>query len=268
MRKLTIEQVKEKLFKVHGDNLLLDESTYINTNIKARFIDKDFPSDEWWAIPNNVLKGHEHIKRAIQKRANIRRTKIEEVIKKIREIHGDTIDLVKETYIDMSTLCKFIDKDFLNDEWWSRPKDVILKGCCHPKRANENRKKTCREIYNVDNVSQNREIHLKAIRSSNKRIVKYNWETNEEIDCQGGWEPKVVDRWNEQKERFKWQIPFENKEEKYTYFVDAYLPDRDVYIEIKGREYEVGMQKWEWFHKEHPNSELWDQKKLKELGII
>ncbi|KKM14938.1 hypothetical protein LCGC14_1701060, partial [marine sediment metagenome] len=27
-------------------------------------------------------------------------------------------------------------------------------------------------------------------------------------------------------------------------------------------------EKWEWFHKEHPNSELWDKKKLKEMKII
>jgi hypothetical protein len=27
------------------------------------------------------------------------------------------------------------------------------------------------------------------------------------------------------------------------------------------------MEKFEWFKKEHPNSELWDYKKLKEMGI-
>jgi len=28
------------------------------------------------------------------------------------------------------------------------------------------------------------------------------------------------------------------------------------------------MKKWLWFHKQHPNSELWDKEKLIELGIL
>jgi hypothetical protein len=39
-------------------------------------------------------------------------------------------------------------------------------------------------------------------------------------------------------------------------------------LRLNGREYEVGMKKWEWFHKEHSNSELWNEKKLKEFGIL
>jgi hypothetical protein len=28
------------------------------------------------------------------------------------------------------------------------------------------------------------------------------------------------------------------------------------------------MEKFNWFKSEHPNTELWDEKKLKELGIL
>ena len=28
------------------------------------------------------------------------------------------------------------------------------------------------------------------------------------------------------------------------------------------------LEKWEWFHKEYPNSELWNEKKLIELSIL
>jgi hypothetical protein len=110
------------------------------------------------------------------------------------------------------------------------------RGCEYPmqnKEVQEKRKATYIKNYNVDNPMKNKEIHLKAIRSSKKRIIKYNWETNEEVICTANYEAKVVDYWNENKIRFQWQIPFENKEDKYVYFVDAYLPDKDIYIEIK-----------------------------------
>ena len=27
-------------------------------------------------------------------------------------------------------------------------------------------------------------------------------------------------------------------------------------------------EKWDWFHKEYPNSELWNKKKLQNMGIL
>ena len=51
--KLSIEQIKINLFNVHGERVVLDESTYIDTHTKCRFIDKDF--GEWWSTPNNVI---------------------------------------------------------------------------------------------------------------------------------------------------------------------------------------------------------------------
>ena len=53
-----------------------------------------------------------------------------------------------------------------------------------------------------------------------------------------------------------------------VYICDCYLPERDLYIEIKGYFRKDAKEKWDWFHKEYPNSELWDKKKLKELGIL
>lgn len=59
MKKIPIEKIKEKLFKVHGETVILDELTYINTMTKCRFIDKDY--GEWWAKPNKIIwakQGH------------------------------------------------------------------------------------------------------------------------------------------------------------------------------------------------------------------
>jgi hypothetical protein len=52
------------------------------------------------------------------------------------------------------------------------------------------------------------------------------------------------------------------------YYVDAYLPVKNLYVEIKGFFMNDAEEKWEWFHKEYPNSELWDKSKLVQLGII
>jgi hypothetical protein len=53
-----------------------------------------------------------------------------------------------------------------------------------------------------------------------------------------------------------------------TYRPDAYLPDRDLWVEIKGYFWQHSGGKWDWFHRDHSNSELWDEAKLKELRIL
>jgi hypothetical protein len=51
----TIEEIKKRLFKVHGDILRLDESTYVCTNSKARFVDSKY--GEWWGLVTNAING-------------------------------------------------------------------------------------------------------------------------------------------------------------------------------------------------------------------
>lgn len=65
-RKLNIEEVRQRVKEVHGDGVVLDESTYANTSTKARFIDKDY--GEWWALPSCILsRGQSHPSRRIEK---------------------------------------------------------------------------------------------------------------------------------------------------------------------------------------------------------
>jgi hypothetical protein len=263
---MSIEKVEEKLKQVHGDNITIDRTTYISCNKKAKFIDKDY--GEWWRVVNEIINGGSgHSKRGYQNSIEKQRLSIKEIEKRLFNLHGNDVVIDRKTYISLLKKAKFIDKDY--GEWWAYVHNVVDAGQSHPKRGLEKYKQVCQKHFGCNNPQQNREIHLKTIRSSNKHTMKYNWETNEEVDCTASYECAVVDNWNEVKERFRWQIPFENKEENYVYFVDAYLPDRDIYIEIKGYFWdELSQEKWEWFHKEHSNSELWDQKKLKDLGIL
>src|ERR1035437_651727 len=54
MRKLTTEEVKIKLFEIHGDTITLEDE-YVNSHIKITFKDKIY--GEWKAAPCNVLYG-------------------------------------------------------------------------------------------------------------------------------------------------------------------------------------------------------------------
>ena len=53
-----------------------------------------------------------------------------------------------------------------------------------------------------------------------------------------------------------------------TYRPDLYLPAEDKWIEIKGYFRADAEEKWNWFHKEYPNSELWNDEKLRKMKII
>jgi len=97
--------------------------------------------------------------------------------------------------------------------------------------------------------------------------------TKEEVVCTAGYEIKTVNVWNDNHTDFYWQTVFFIPEDEpviggRTYRVDAYLPKEDKWIEIKGYFREDAKLKWEWFHRTHPNSELWDKSKLKQLGIL
>ena len=94
-----------------------------------------------------------------------------------------------------------------------------------------------------------------------------HWKTQEDIICTGSYERKVVEYFNQNKIDFEWQIKF-NMPDGRVYFVDALLKDSDVYVEIKGYFRKDAEEKWNWFHEKHSNSELWNEKKLKKMGIL
>ncbi|MEK6884518.1 MAG: hypothetical protein AABY22_33105 [Nanoarchaeota archaeon] len=179
--------------------------------------------------------------------------------------------------------------------WEARP-DVIFRGiwcpkCSVQKRQETNLKKfgtkypslnkdiqektknTNRVKYGVDYPTQNKEIRLKAAKSANKTTPIINWKTGE-IIYMLGWEPKVAEYFNENKINYIYEPKTFNIDLLTktgciaTYTPDFYLPDKDLYIEVKGRKYKKNMVKWQKFLKVYHNSQLWDEKKLKELGIL
>ena len=114
---LSIDEVKLRLPK----ELKLDESTYIKTGQKARFIDEKY--GEWWVKPSAVFCGTKHPLRAKAERSFT----AEDVSSKLKS----HIKLDKSTYQSFSKKAKFIDDEY--GEWWTLPMTAI-KGKGHPKR--------------------------------------------------------------------------------------------------------------------------------------
>ena len=87
---------------------------------------------------------------------------------------------------------------------------------------------------------------------------------NKDLVCQGSWEKAVVEYFNKNKINFRWQPRSFLMPNGRKYYPDCYLFSTKKWIEIKGYFRKDAREKWEWFHKEKPNSELWNFKKLKD----
>lgn len=147
--------------------------------------------------------------------------------------------------------------------------EYISCGCSqYSKQSKEKAKQTCLKKYGVDNPTKNKNIRLKAAKSCNNSYALNHWQTNEEIICQGSYEKKVAEFLNKNKIKYIWQPYTFHLPDGRTYTPDCHLTDKDIWIEIKGYFYNDAKEKWEWFRKENPNSELWDKEKLKELKIL
>lgn len=78
----------------------------------------------------------------------------------------------------------------------------------------------------------------------------------------------MVEYLNINKINFRWQPRSFIMPNGKKYYPDLYLFSTKKWIEIKGYMREHNKVKWEWFHKEKSNSELWDKGKLEKMGII
>lgn len=92
--------------------------------------------------------------------ANGRRKKItlEEIQKRIKNVHGDTITIVPESYVGVRFKATFLDKDY--GEWISYVTNVTA-GHCHPKRGHLNSQKTNIEKYGSISPLGGKEIRKK-----------------------------------------------------------------------------------------------------------
>ena len=241
-RKLSIDQVKKRLFDMHGDQLSLDETTYVNINTICRLTDKDY--GEWWVKLNNVFENSRvHPATAAERRD-----------KTCLERYGTT----------NPAQCKEVKEKTRQ----TNLKNLGVEYNFQTKEFREKSEKTSIEKYGVDNAMKNKDIHIKASRSANQIIDLLHWKDNSQVSCRGSYEVAVVNYLNENKIDYKWQAKTFLMPDGKTYTPDLYLSDKDLWVEIKGYFWGDAEEKWDWFHKECPNSELWDKKALKEKKIL
>lgn len=132
IRTLSEASILKRLADLSHTEISIDYSTYKGINKKCRFVDIDY--GEWWAIPGNVLrKGCRHPKRASVDRGRKAATPVEEVVKRLYEIHGDTLTLDEDTYQKEGRKARFIDKDY--GPHWMRVDAVLCQRQKHPTRA-------------------------------------------------------------------------------------------------------------------------------------
>ncbi len=134
--KIDPEKVKRKLRKMYPDQIF-DFLDYQNTHSKIKVIDPEY--GEWFPTIHNLLQK----KRVCRARYLAERPKpiisIEETKRRIYEAHKNMVEICEETYIDSSTKCKFVDKEF--GEFWMIPRHVF-NGHCHRKRGIQKQTKT------------------------------------------------------------------------------------------------------------------------------
>lgn len=268
--KVTPEVAIQRIKAIFGDTVTLKVDTFTRINKKALFVDIEY--GEWWSLPSNVFNGHGHPKRgsctALDKiKIQIGLTKAE--LQKRLDKFEIGLSFIQETFKGSNIKCCFVDPEY--GQWWATPSNVIHRKSKHPERAKVDRVKTLLARYGVDNPTKHHGIALKAARQSNKFISVLHWKTSKELFCIGSYEIAVVQWLNINKLDYEWQPgPFLMPDGR-TYRPDILIlskPFSNIYIEIKGYFREDAKEKWEWFHSNYCNSQLWDKQKLQELGIL
>lgn len=118
---------------------------------------------------------------------------------------------------------------------------------------------------------RNPDVYSRARRAMRTSVIMHHWKTGQELVCVGSYEAAFI-RWCEANFiDFDWQVAHKMPDGR-SYIIDAFIKTgefAETWIEIKGFMSQIGCQKWSWFHAFHPHdSQLWDHKRLVELGVL
>jgi len=132
-KKLTVDQIKKRL----PSHITLDESTYINTKAKTRFIDSEY--GEFWTRASSVLKGSNHPKRGKLNSARTQTFSVEQIKNRLPE----HIQVDESKYKNTMTKTRFIDKDY--GEFYAVPSNVF-NGTNHKLRSYDKNKLSINDL--------------------------------------------------------------------------------------------------------------------------
>jgi hypothetical protein len=261
-RKTTYEEFKKRLFAIHGDIITCDENSYINMRTRCTFIDAEY--GEWHAIPGNIVRGMKHPQRALLQRAKSSTYTQEEIQTKLDEVHQYKVK-IKEQYMGIGIKCLFEDIEY--GEFYAIPLNV-LRGTGHIKRAVKRRKETSQKNWGCDHPMQHEKIFKKQLKSMRTSHRILHWKTGKKLVCANRWELATCKWLNEKQIDYHWQPKAFKMPNGSTYRPDLYIPDRDLWVDIKGWYPEAWRFKCEWFKSIMPNFELWFKDNLVQLGIL
>ena len=168
-RRVNVESVKARLFAVHGFNVVLDESTYVGTTKKARFL--DFEHGVWWAQVKSVIQGRRHSDNRYGKRLLSR----SEIDQRLNQVHGSHVSIVSgETYVNSHQKIRFIDDEF--GEWEAMPYSVFA-GHGHPRRGFQNAMRKMRATGRFHSSHLVRKRIMLIFLSKTVRMLTRTWKS-------------------------------------------------------------------------------------------
>ena len=261
-RKNTTQEIQNILEK---NDLYVWDGIYINNstplNCKCKICNKECRPQF-----KNLLQGKGGcIECGIKKAANNRKYTIKEIKLTLEE---NSLYEWDEKYVDCDTPlnCKCRICNYMSHPRYSG----LLRGNRGCEKCEQlKREQTCFDRFGVRYPMQNIEIAIKSARNQTISTTLTHWLSKEDIICQASYEVKVVDGYfNPKHIVYNWKPKIFIMPDGRTYMPDCYLPDSDIWIEIKGYFRKDAEEKWNWFHAQYPNSELWNEEKLIDLGIL
>lgn len=122
--------------------------------------------------------------------------------------------------------------------------------------------------YGVAHCMYDPEIAMKAAKNTNHCYAVRHWKTKETLYCVGSYEAAVCLFFNKNQTNYDFQKHIHILPNGQSFRPDFYLPEENLWIEIKGFFRKDAKEKWEMFVSIFFNSELWDKNRLVSLGLV
>lgn len=178
---VTLEEFLERLKEKHGDSIEY-VSGFKNMRTKCMFRCKK-DGHTWFATPTNIVNHKRGCPECAKRiRAEKRRTPIEKLIQKLKEVHGDDI-LYAGGFKNMNTKCWFFCTK-CNELFYTYPSGIIYNGCGCPKCAIYKPTTPIEKVIELVDIVSNHTIEyvsgytkIGAKCRWRCRICGYEWET-------------------------------------------------------------------------------------------
>lgn len=262
-KRISFDEAEKRIFEIHEGKISIKRETWKSAGKECIFVDRDF--GEWTSLLCNVLHGKGHPERVKFLKSESQKLANAEIQIMLDKLHHGKVILVGP-YENAGTKCKFLDCDF--GEFEASPTNVLYKGTGHPIRAILRRENTSLKRYGTHHPMQCSSVFSKNQKSQRKNIKINHWKTQQELFCMNSWEAAFVEWCNKNKEDFLWQPKAFKMPNNKTYRPDAFLVERNLWVEIKGWYRDASRIKCEWFKSIMPNFEIWFKDDLINRGIL